>query len=192
MKKALSLICILALIIGLTSCNSYKRRPQAEMDKEDSTQESTSLQENADGQKHWLSPLFEAVETLTGTAISFTEYKGAPVIILPKDTLSGTMSFGAIICEELDLESPTVMNHEWGHIIQLFTLGLKKYALTVALPSVVSFSDKQMDGMGNNDYYSLPSERLADKFGGVDRGEYTNKSDAKAWVYYISAILCTW
>ena len=41
--------------------------------------------------------------------------------------------------------------------------------MRIALPSLLAYCYDSKYGMSNRDYYSLPSERTADFFGGVNR-----------------------
>ncbi|MDO4816043.1 MAG: hypothetical protein Q4A83_05495 [Bacillota bacterium] len=84
-------------------------------------------------------------------------------------------SFGVMFLNSEQADADTV-NHEYGHFLQLQTMGLNVFITQIAIPSLLS--DPYAD-----DYYSAPWERSADIFGGVDRGNYTENSDVKAIAY---------
>lgn len=69
-----------------------------------------------------------------------------------------------------------------GHSAQQSLMGYPKYLIRIAVPSVISC----IINPSSKIYYSLPWERSADFFGGVNRstGYYTG-SDVMAGLYFI-------
>ncbi|MDR1939418.1 MAG: RHS repeat-associated core domain-containing protein [Clostridiales bacterium] len=80
------------------------------------------------------------------------------------------------------------LNHEWGHSVQNRILGNGGYILFIGIPSVIGFALIPANAT-EADYYSLPWERTADYFGGVDRGDYYEGSLSKAKAYFALAYL---
>lgn len=82
--------------------------------------------------------------------------------------LSSAQIFGTIyLNSNADLTS---LNHEWGHGIQEKLMGSGAYLLNVAIPSVITYWTLPYDANYDMNYYSMPWERTADFFGGVNRG----------------------
>ena len=92
-------------------------------------------------------------------------YKGKVVIRHPIKGLS-SMSLGVIFLNKNETEYNTV-RHEYGHCVQLDEVGMLKYLVFVAGPSVKGY----WSGLSDSAYYSQPWEYGADMYGGVDRGE---------------------
>ena len=92
-------------------------------------------------------------------------YKGRVVI---RHSLKGlsSMSLGVIFLNQSDVDTNTV-KHEYGHCLQLDEVGMLKYLVFVAAPSVKGY----WSGLDNSAFYSQPWEYGADMYGGVDRGE---------------------
>lgn len=119
--------------------------------------------------------------------ISF--YKGVPVI--NQDIISnGSGSFFGFIFFDKNMGADT-LNHEWGHSVQMWILGLKKYTLTFALPSAIYAGiTKIAEGInGGKDlyslYHSLPWERLADWIVGISRTDHKQYSLETALAYFV-------
>lgn len=92
-------------------------------------------------------------------------YKGKVVIRHPIKGLS-SMSLGVIFLNKNETEYNTV-RHEYGHCVQLDEVGMLKYLVFVAGPSVKGY----WSGLSDSAYYSQPWEYGADMYGGVDRGD---------------------
>ncbi len=103
---------------------------------------------------------------------------------------SDAFSFGVIFAGPYAFANKTTMKHESGHVVQLFTLGIKKYTLLVALPSVTTYWINRFTGsVSSKLYYSLPWERQAEIFGQVSTRKYYNYSDIFSWLYYIACLM---
>ena len=90
----------------------------------------------------------------------FSCYKGVLVI---KTFFDSSFSFG-FIGLSTQQQSEDVLNHEYGHTIQLNNLGLLGYVTDVALPSVIiNYLDRK--GKLPYDYYSYPFEAEANELG---------------------------
>ena len=92
-------------------------------------------------------------------------YKGKVVIRHPFEGLS-SMSLGVIFLNKNEEDQKTV-KHEYGHCVQLDEVGILKYLVFVAAPSVNGY----WAGLSDPAYYSQTWEYGADMYGGVDRGE---------------------
>lgn len=104
----------------------------------------------------------------------FSFYKGESVVKLEKSK-EGLQIFGTIFLGD-GITSADTLNHEFGHGIQERFLGLA-YLTRIALPSVITYFVKPSDYI----YYSMPWERTADWFGGVNRGYY--KKGSLVWAF---------
>ena len=106
-----------------------------------------------------------------GGLIAF--YKGALVINLPFECTA--FSYGAIFLGSQYSSNDygkAMLNHEYGHFLQLQEYGLFSYTSTVAIPSVICNILDRADLLSWT-YYSSPWEYEADKFGGVTRSNYS-------------------
>lgn len=75
------------------------------------------------------------------------------------------------------------LKHERGHCDQLFLLGPKRYLRKVAIPSIAyNLLDRNFPDTAYyySLYYSLPWERGADSFGGVNDRAYI--IDKNGWI----------
>lgn len=97
---------------------------------------------------------------LKSTVLSF--YKGSTVV---RQDIIGTCSIFGTIWAEKGISGED-LNHEFGHSVQERILR-EKYIFTIAVPSVTNYF---YGSKTDKDYYSLPWERTADLFGGVNRG----------------------
>ena len=79
-------------------------------------------------------------------------------------------SFDKPLWEVLDSKSHmNYINHEYGHILQSRKLG-PIYLLVIGLPSIIwAGCFEWYRKKYNKSYYSFPTERWADKLGGVER-----------------------
>jgi len=89
----------------------------------------------------------------------FSRYKGCLVIRFKIPT-KRSFSLGALFIDRRD-NTVATMKHEYGHTVQLKELGLLRYLVFIAIPSVFS----QSSGMK---YYEQMWEVTADIFGEVD------------------------
>ena len=107
----------------------------------------------------------------------FSFYKGQ-LVVRGEFPLNRSASFGIMFLDKDETRIETVQ-HEWGHFVQLGTMGLSNYLLSVAIPSVMSDPYDPY-------YYSNPWERTADFFGGVNRsGGYKEGSLAWGFSQYV-------
>ena len=109
---------------------------------------------------------------IDGDGITF--YKGAPVIHLPFEWTA--FSFGAIVLGsqyKSDSYGITMLNHEYGHVLQLEEYGVVSYTCTIAIPSVACNLLDRADLLPWT-YYSSPWEYEADQLGGVTRTNYAS------------------
>ncbi len=72
------------------------------------------------------------------------------------------MSLGVIFLNKNETEYNTV-RHEYGHCVQLDEVGMLKYLVFVAGPSVKGY----WSGLSDSAYYSQPWEYGADMYGGL-------------------------
>ena len=104
-------------------------------------------------------------------------YKGKLIV-----KTSGNSGFSCgIIFIGNDVNSTSVVRHEYGHTQQLEALGLTTYLSTVVLPSTVCFHLTQAGVLPHENYYNYPWEYKADQFGDVTR-------DYASWSYIVSNI----
>ena len=68
------------------------------------------------------------------------------------------------------------LKHEYGHTVQLETMGVLNYINDVALPSVTAWVVETIYKLPF-DYHSSPWESEADNYGGVNR----NHSEVRPW-----------
>ncbi len=102
----------------------------------------------------------------------FSSYKGA--IVLKAPIGKNAFSYGFIVLGN-DISDINDVKHEYGHYVQFKELGIKKYTMYVAIPSLCGF----WSGVDFYDYYSQPWEYGADKYGGVNRDGYQYHPDAE-------------
>ena len=132
-----------------------------------------------------LLPLFQKLKSKYGNHITFSSYKGVPVVTL-SFMGSNAFSFGVIFAGPDAARNANTLDHERGHVIQLFTMGPIKYTLFVALPSVATYWYDRVTGkVSNKLYYSLPWEHTADIFGGAKRDQYHIWAQTAGWAYYV-------
>ena len=78
--------------------------------------------------------------------------------------------------ERDNTEGIKTLNHEFGHSVQEKLLG-GNYLLCIAIPSVITY----WSNVFGSSYYSMPWERTADWFGGVNRGDTYYKENSFDW-----------
>ena len=104
----------------------------------------------------------EAQEVLVANLVAF--YKGRLVVKVPG---SSSFSFGIIFMgNDGDTD---LLNHEYGHTMQLKELGVIDYSTYVVLPSVICYWGTELGVLPGENYYSYPWEYQADQYGGVTR-----------------------
>ena len=115
----------------------------------------------------------------------FSFYNGTPVI---KHNIPQISSFS--ISNTIILNNNKTINnggidtvkHEWGHTVQQSLIDTPKYIARIAAPSVIGCIINPSDKI----YYSLPWERSADFFGGVERSSgYYEGSDIIGGIYFL-------
>ena len=94
----------------------------------------------------------------------FSSYKGSFVLKTPFDASFSYGIIGLSHCQQ----TTEVLNHEYGHTVQLKNKGIADYTVSVAVPSVTINILDRMDKL-KYDYYGAPWEAEADRFGGVNR-----------------------
>ena len=95
-------------------------------------------------------------------------YKGTPVINTP-GMGDASFSFGVIFMggDVIKDNDTTLLKHEYGHIVQLSKLGIPGYTKYVVIPSVVCFWASQGCRFLEDNYFNLPWEHKANRYGGV-------------------------
>jgi len=105
-------------------------------------------------------------------------YKGKLVIKVPGYS---SFSFGVIFMgNEGDKD---LLNHEYGHTVQLEALGMMKYCTYVVVPSIICFWGTELGILSDENYYSYPWEYQADQYGGVKRPykDWAKDNAARYW-----------
>lgn len=125
---------------------------------------------------------FNQDESVALNSKVFSFYKGEAVI-RHWTSLSSCQIFGTIFLKSTksyNADGIETINHEFGHGIQERFMGLG-YLIKVAIPSVITY----WCNVHGSDYYSMPWERTADFFGGVDRTirepSFTYKPNSLYW-----------
>jgi hypothetical protein len=75
------------------------------------------------------------------------------------------------------------IKHEYGHFIQLGILGLPKFTLGIAIPSLIGTQTYK------GHYESQLWERTADWFGGANNGPYNKNSLGWSILYFLGLLL---
>ncbi len=119
-------------------------------------------------------------------AEKFAFYKGVPVVKVPfmdREAASfGIIFLGSNAGHRTDADQ--IVQHEYGHTVQMANMGVALYSITVAVPSVIG---NRVDASGNMpfNYYSQPWEYGADIYGGVTGRAYDSWA---CWAYPIYAM----
>jgi len=112
-------------------------------------------------------------------------YKGKFVI---RHNVKGqtSCSFGILFINSNDSATDPIywadadtIKHEYGHTVQFDQLGLIRYLIYIAGPSVNAYNN----GTNGVYYYDQLWERAADYYGGLDRGNYSPDSLAESLEY---------
>lgn len=112
----------------------------------------------------------------------FSSYKGTPVL---RHSVSFITSFSISNTIILNRDETAInggidtVKHEWGHTVQQSLMGTPRCLTRIAIPSMIGCVVNPPTDV----YYSLPWERSADFFGGVNRGNYIKGSDFLAGLY---------
>lgn len=118
-------------------------------------------------------------------------YKGALVI---KSDLLGTggASFGVIILgsgNSLTEEGINTLNHEYGHYLHFKELGPVDYLYTTAIFSIAGAILTDKGYFPRKYYFDLPWERVADMYGGVERGYLPGTNESASTFLLITKII---
>ena len=121
-----------------------------------------------------LNPFNQSEETaLKSKVLGF--YKGSTIV---RHNFGGTFSIFGTIWAESNIDEE-VLKHEFGHSVQERFMGAA-YGYKIAIPSVIYYWYDYATDAPPSDYYSMPWERTADWFGGVQR-ECGYKQGSLAW-----------
>ena len=115
----------------------------------------------------------------------FTFYKGVPVFTA-EWLGSAAFSYGFIVLGSENInhkEFSNTLNHEYGHIVQMRSIGLADYTFLVAIPSLIGAGLTYVSETVDNNYFNLPWERSADYYGNVNR-RYSKYADPLASYYW--------
>ena len=137
-------------------------------------------------QHHGNFNFFNQDESIVLKSKIFSSYKGTPVI---RQGLSNGSSFSfanTIMLNNIEDDNPIgilTVKHEWGHNVQDTLIGTPNFIFRIAVPSMIGCAINPPE----QTYYSLPWERSADYFGGVNRGNgyYYSGSDIGAFLYLL-------
>ena len=109
-------------------------------------------------------------------------YKGTPVVKVP--WMDGNaLSFGAIFMASNIKDSPNLVKHEYGHILQLNQVGFATYTSMVAVPSLIGYGLTEANILPDELYYNLPWERSADYLGNANRS-YMSWANTVGSIYW--------
>jgi len=110
-----------------------------------------------------------------------SNYKGQVVIRLPWGKRSGASS-GPIMFlgndVNVDDKGRRLIRHEHGHFLEYQQLGYLRYAIGIAIPSVVNYIRK------TRPYFNQPWEINADRLVGVERPEHTEEGIERGKNYH--------
>ena len=127
-------------------------------------------------------------KTLEDYGIGF--YKGTVVIAADIIGYGSALSYGLIIMDIGCLDASNTsfsqtLNHEYGHIVHSQQIGMPAYTVTTAIPSLIFAGLSNIFPIVQENYFSLPWERVADYLGGVDRGYApgANTCGSLFWLY---------
>ncbi len=123
---------------------------------------------------------FNSSEDLVIRSGKVSFYKGQAVV---KGNFPGCASFGIMFVDNAGWVNADDIQHEYGHFIQLGILGIPKYTLGIAIPSLIGAAKNAAD------YESQLWERSADWLGGVTNGMYTPNSLTWAIIYFLALTL---
>ena len=116
---------------------------------------------------------------LAANKVSF--YKGQAVI---KGNFPGCMSFGVMFADRGAWVTADTIQHEYGHFLQMGILGDLKFALGIALPSLIGTWVTP-----SNLYHSQPWEVTADILGGTRAYTHVKNSELIGMIYFLLLVL---
>ena len=117
---------------------------------------------------------FNQSEEIALNSKVFSFYKGESVIRHAIPGATSCQIFGNIFLNKSEVFNAAgivTLRHEFGHGIQEKGMGLN-YLTGIVIPSLITYKVNPDDFV----YYSMPWERTADWFGGVNRGYYKKSS----------------
>ena len=128
---------------------------------------------------------------------NFSFYKGAMVFSTQLPFYGSAFSFGVIVMDSCyekasNAEFEQTLNHEYGHFVHMTQIGMIAYAHTTAIPSAISAAiansgKTEFSKWMYDNYYNLPTERIADQFGGVNRG-YATGANTVGTLYWLITV----
>ena len=139
--------------------------------------------------KDWLNKKIKKLKKWFNENIKITTYRGVPVVVL-KALKQNAFSFGIIFIGEDAYKQwqkgkDPVLEHEYGHVIQLISVGFPVYIAMYFVPSLIGF----WSGVPIDMYYSQPWEYIADLLGGAKRTGYDYKlNDGLGWIYFAVSV----
>jgi hypothetical protein len=101
--------------------------------------------------------------------IQAIDYKDSKVFFVKGFPGGISLSF-IIFLNDIDLNNPRAIKHEYGHTIQSLYLGLL-YLIVVGVPSIIRVSIWNYYKLEGKKYYESFPENWADSLGGVDKTE---------------------
>ncbi len=118
--------------------------------------------------KNWLKSNIKKLNAWFKENVQITTYRGVPVLVL-KCLNYDAFSFGIIVIGKDEYQrciegNSVTLEHEYGHVIQLMTVGFPAYVFWYFIPSLIGY---RLD-LSYDTYYSLPWEYTADMFGGAN------------------------
>ncbi len=124
---------------------------------------------------------FNKNESLVIQSNKVSFYKGQPVI---KGDFPGCASFIVMFVDKGKWVKADTIRHEYGHFEQLGKMGLLKYSIRIAIPSLLSTSitDEKV-------YHSLPWEVTADILGDAQSYKHLRHSELIGFIYLLIATL---
>ena len=104
-------------------------------------------------------------------------YRGRLVIKTPFDA-SASCAIILLSRRQNDIQT---LHHEYGHILQLKSMGFLRFLVKVIVPSILGNILNRMGRISGAEYYGLPWEKEADMLGGVvrDRTEWKGVVNAR-------------
>jgi hypothetical protein len=123
---------------------------------------------------------FNSDESLVISSSKVSFYKGQAVI---RGNFPGCASFGVMFVDKGNWVNADTIKHEYGHFIQLGILGLPKFTLGIAIPSLIGTQTYK------GHYESQLWERTADWFGGANNGPYNKNSLGWSILYFLGLLL---
>lgn len=120
---------------------------------------------------------FNSNENAVMSAGSVSFYKGQAVI---KGNFPGCMSFGIMFVDNGSWVTADTIRHEYGHFLQMGILGVPKFTLGIAIPSLIGTQVTP-----SHLYHSQPWEVTADILGGAKGFSHAKGSELLGWIYFI-------